>query len=405
MPRQMTLRTRIRIGMAVGAALFILLLLFLARAALVPFFIGGILAYLLAPLVESISQGMPFHGRHEGLARGLSILLIYALIAVILTLFGLLALPPIAHEVGQFIQDVPTYFESARRQIDIWSHVYEDLPPGVKQQVDDIARRIGTMAGQVAQEAVQRTLSFVTQTFSILLGFFAVPFWLFYVLKDQHRGTHWFYSAFPEQIREDVRAIVAIINHVLGSYVRAQLTLALFVGSVTTLGLTLMGVPFAFVLGVFAGITELIPILGPIIATIIAVIVTLATEPGMAPWVLLFFFAVQQLESVFLVPRVQGHAVDIHPAIIIILLVVAGQLLGIWGMLIAVPTAAVVRDIFAYIYRRLEEEPPLQVIAELEKGQTAADRARLTRTVRRSIRRERAVQRKRRRLRSPAPPP
>jgi hypothetical protein len=95
----------------------------------------------------------------------------------------------------------------------------------------------------------------------------------------------------------------------------------------------------------------------------------------LTPWVLLFFLAVQQVENSLLVPRIQGHAVEIHPAVIIVLLVVANQLLGVWGMLVAVPLAAVARDTFVYIYRRLGDESTAEALAEVERIQPPEHRA------------------------------
>lgn len=377
----MTARQRIQVGMAIGALLVVAWLFYLARSALIPFFIGALLAYVLSPLVDVTARSLPFHSRREELARATSILLLYCIGALLLVVSGILVLPGIINDVGELIRRSPAYFEGARQQFDQWSHLYDDLdiPPEVRSQIDDAIGRLGGSAAQLLQGMVGRTVGFVTQTFSIVIGFFAVPFWLFYVLKDQHRGTAWFYNIWPGPLQQDVRAIGAIINHALGSYVRVQLTLAFIIGSVTAVGLLLMGVPSAIALGVIAGFTELIPVLGPIIATVIACTVTLATEPSMTPWVLLFFFAVQQLENSLLVPRIQGHAVQIHPAVIIVLLVIANQMIGIWGMLIAVPLAAVARDTFLYIYHRLDDETPLEALLEAEEGQPARDQAELIR--------------------------
>src|SRR5215216_1545024 len=192
-------------------------------------------------------------------------------------------------------------------------------------------------------------------TFGIVFGYIIIPFWLFYVLKDRHRIGPTIKSWFPPGLREDVDHVIEIVQRVLGSYIRAQLTRGLFIGVATTIVLRLLGVQFWAILGIIAGVTELIPIIGPILGALPALVVVLATEPEKFWWVLLFYVAVQQLENAVLVPRIQGSAVDMHPAVIIVLLAVAQQLVGFGGLLVAVPLAAVARDIFKYVYRRLQE--------------------------------------------------
>ena len=103
-------------------------------------------------------------------------------------------------------------------------------------------------------------------------------------------------------------------------------------------------------------VTELIPVLGPILGAIPAILVTFTNEPDKVLLVALLFIGVQFVENTLLVPRVQGQAVSIHPAFIMVLLVLASEVAGLWGMLLAVPLAAVSRDVFLYLYHRFEEE-------------------------------------------------
>ncbi len=136
----------------------------------------------------------------------------------------------------------------------------------------------------------------------------------------------------------------------LGRYIRAQLLLGLIVSYVTFVGLLFMQIPFYAVLAVFAGITELIPILGPWISGAAAVIVTLAIAPEKAIWVVVLFVGIQLLENMFLVPRIQGGYLRINPAIAIVLLVIGAYIAGFWGLLLAVPLTATVVEIYKYLH-------------------------------------------------------
>jgi len=108
-------------------------------------------------------------------------------------------------------------------------------------------------------------------------------------------------------------------------------------------------------LGTLAGIFELIPILGPYLGAIPAVLIALMNRPTQAFWVALSFAAIQQFENVFLVPRIAGNAVRFHPAIVMVVVIVGSEVAGLWGMLLGVPVAAVIRDVFQYLYLRTTE--------------------------------------------------
>jgi predicted PurR-regulated permease PerM len=168
--------------------------------------------------------------------------------------------------------------------------------------------------------------------------------------------VNFFYSIWPEELQTDVRNVVSIADRVLAAYIRGQLLLGFVVGIVTFIGLYFLDVQYAVPLAVLAGIFEMVPILGPWISGTVGVIVVLATDPGKVWVVVLLFVAIQQLENTFLVPKIQGDAVDLNPAIIMILLVVAGAVFGLIGVIVVVPVAAIIRDVFVYVYGRLTEE-------------------------------------------------
>lgn len=351
---------RIRFALVTGAILLVAFILYQARGALLPFAIGCVLAYILSPLVDRIAEGLPFYRRRESLARVLAIFLLYGIVGALLTMAGFLIVPRLVEEGSQFIENAPEYVERAQEELDVLTERYRtSVPPEVQEQIDQVRANLGETAGNLAAGALQRTLSILTHSVAVILGYLVIPFWLFYLLKDGHNIQSAVESLFPEWLRDDVANVFDIVNKVLGSYIRAQLILSLYIGVITTVGLFAMGIDFYLVLGLVAGITELVPVIGPILGAIPALIVVLATEPSMFPWVLLFYIAVQQTENLILVPRIQGNAVNMHPALIIVMLVVAQSILGFLGMIVAVPLAAVARDVFLYVYRRLKEEEGL----------------------------------------------
>ncbi len=332
-------------------------LLFAARGVLAPFAVGMVLAYLLLPLVRSVEGLLPFGKSRPRLAQLISVITVYVTVLVLVGGGISLLVPMLVRQVTNFFTQLPDMVPSVVGVVQAWSiEARGVLPPEIMASIDNaLADMVHNLAG-TAQAAAVQTVGVISGTFGLLLALVSIPVWLFYVLRDRREVAAFLVNLVPENARVDAIAIAGIIDRVLGAYIRAQLLLAFIVGLATFAGLTLLNIPFALVVGLIAGITEMIPVLGPILGSVAALLVTLASVPEKALWVLVLMIVIQQVENNLLVPRIQGEAVDIHPAVIMILLVVASELGGLVGMLVAVPLAAVCKEVFIYLHRRLGEE-------------------------------------------------
>ena len=195
-------------------------------------------------------------------------------------------------------------------------------------------------------------------TFAILIGYLTIPVWLFYTLKDHPRGVRSFIGMFPPDWRHDVRNVLGIIDSVFKNYIRAMLLQGFIIGLMSYIALELLNVRYPIGLALIAGLTEMIPIIGPIIGAVPAILVALAQDPLKALWVALAFLIIQQIENNFIVPKIQGDFLRLHPGVILVLLVVAGAIGGFWYVLFVVPVAAMVRDLYQYAYLRLGDVSP-----------------------------------------------
>lgn len=343
-----------RVLLVVGALLIIGWILWSARSALFPFVFGMVIAYVLLPFVNRIENLIPDRGILIHVRRTISVLLVY-LGAFGIFLLGFVTMgPSLLQEMNELVENIPTYWESVRVESEYWTERYEsDVPLEIREQIESNLDQIGPTITSALQSAVVATIGTVRRFASIILGLVILPLWIFYVLKDYRNGTNVFYSLWPAHIRGDVRNVVRIVDYVLGRYIRGQLFLGLVVGLVSGIGFWFIGVQQPLALGVVAGIFEMVPILGPWISFFVAALVVLATDPSKIIPVAILCLMVQQLENTFLVPRVQGTAVSMNPAVIMILLVIGGSVGGILGIVAIVPLAAVGRDVFLYIHGRL----------------------------------------------------
>ena len=347
---RVTRQERNRLILVGLAAVVVVWLLVNSWDGLGPFIIALVLGYLMLPLVDLIARFVP---------RAIAILLVYlvfigAVWALVSWLF-----PLIGSQVKELSDDVPAY----QKQFDQWSAQdtdwYNNLPISaeVRHSIENSINNSLNAIGSGVQSALVGTVTAISRAMGFIVGLFIVPFWLFYVLKDKSRGMDAFNSMLPRAWRSDVWRIVRIINGVFSQYIRGQLILALIVGLASTIGMFIVGAPFPVILGVISGITEIVPIIGPILGAIPGLALAAFHPEGwvMVLKVLAVYLIVQQLENNLLVPKIQGDSVKVHPALIMVALVVGSQVGGLLGLVLAVPVAAILRDTYIYLYRRFAE--------------------------------------------------
>jgi len=372
--------TRERWRVALWGALLVTIayLAWSAKGALLPFMVGAVLAYTLTPVVDRIAAILPGKApQRETVRRGFAVLIIYAVIAGILIWVGSVLIPIAADQVARFIETLPDNIEEVRQRASDWLNQYrERVPDDVQTRIDNYAEDVGNSLADVVSNWATRSVFFLTDSIDIIFGFLIVPFWLFYAMRDRYRVAHNFDAALPPPVAPDVRNILVIAERLLGRYLRAQLLLGVIVGVSVGVSLTLLDVPLSLALGIFAGVTELIPIIGPWLGAVPGVIIVAAVEPDLLVPVIAVYFVVQQLENNLLVPRIQGNAVEIHPAMVILLLAVAGTVFGFWGLVVAVPVVAILRELFWYADHRLSGQSPEQAMATTHVSRTE-DQARL----------------------------
>ena len=352
---------RNRILLIAGATVVVAVLLYMARGALFPFFLGGLLAYLLIPAVRLLERIMPWRRRWPSATRYIAITIVYLAGLLVVAAFLATVIPLAVEETRHFIEGIPELYNSARETLESLNDEYtRRVPEDVRAEIQEALEGVSGVVVSAAQGVLVRTAAGVQHTLSIVIGLAIMPIFLFYLLRDQEELSERFFAMLQPSLRRHVRNILAIADRTVGAYLRGQLILGAFVGVLVFIGLMAMGIPFAVVLGIISGVTELLPVIGPILGAIPGLLVTLATSPEKFFWVLILYVAVQQVENAILVPRIQGQAVHLHPAVVMVVLIVGSEVAGIWGMVVAVPLAGVAKDVFAYFLNewRIEEAAP-----------------------------------------------
>jgi predicted PurR-regulated permease PerM len=339
------------------------LLVYVLRTVLLPFICGLVLAYLLYPIVSWIERKLPVKSRWLSARRAS---LIAGLFIIILVIVGILAFYIITGVVSSFavlIKNAPQYFSEGLQTLRGWLESFQGwLPPELQQQVGGSFHDAGTTLGNAMRSAFGKGISYISGTFGLILGFVALPVFLFYILKDWEKLSSGLYSAFSPQMSKHVRGVVAVIDKVLGRWIRAQLILSAVVGVLCVIGLAALGITLAPALAVLQGIMEFVPILGPWIGGAVGVIVILAIAPQKVIWAIVIYLAVQLLENIFLVPRIHGGYLHIHPAIILVLLALGAFIAGLWGIILIIPLTATIVEIYKYVRDNLKADEGQQTV-------------------------------------------
>ncbi len=349
------------------AVITIVALITAAGSALTPFIFGLALAYLLMPIVNWMERRMP---------RWLAILLVYAAGLLLLIALVVFLVPPLVSQTIRLVTNFarPDALERLVADIVDWYHTNVPLEfqspleqmvqrslPGIQENLSTIAATVGAF--------ILNQLRQVFNLLSFLVGFVIVPIWLFYVLNDARKVNIFISRQLDYRIRPDFWNVWGIIDHSLSAYIRGQLTLGLIVGVTVGIGLNIVDfipgieVDYILLLAIWAGVAELVPMIGAMLGAIPAVIVALFVGgPVSALAVLGLFVVVQLVENNYLVPRVIGESIGVHPAILIVALVIFGQLFGLLGVILAAPVTAVARDLYLYAYRRVSGKSPTEAI-------------------------------------------
>ena len=367
-----------RVGLIVVAFVVIANILYLARGVLFPFIISMVLAQLLYPVVVFLEKRLPSRRRMPGATRVISILTIYVAFVVVVAGILYVTIPPLFAESQELVQAFPELYDRASITVEGWSRNYvERIPVELRTEIDKAVAAGGNVLSDAAWGVVQRTVSGVSNALTLVIGLAIVPFFLFYILKDREEVVGGVYPLLSEYGRAHIRSVIFIVNRVIGSYVRAQLLSATVLGVLVFIGLSILGIEFAAILGLVAGLFGLIPIVGPLLGAVPGLLVTLASSPEQIIWVALVYVIVQLIESNIIMPRIQGSAVRLNPALVMATLVVASEVAGLLGVIVGVPLVAATRDVFIYFYRQWDTgdnvEPPATEVQDEPESTPSGD--------------------------------
>ena len=315
--------------------------LYILKDVLIVFLFSLIIASAISPFANWLDQ--------KRIPRLWGVLLLFLVVISLMALIASLVIPSISADVDQLVTALPATFEKVSTSL-------ENVQQGAPSYLDfvsEIQNILGVLSSYL-QQLSQSAIGLIVGIFGGVVSFIAVLVLSFYLSVTKKGVENFLNSVIPEKYESYVTDLWKRSERKVGLWLQGQLLLALIVGLAVYVGLSLMGIKFALILGLLAFAFEIVPVVGPVLAAIPAIILAFMQGPTMGLWVIVFYVAVQQLENHILVPVVMGKTVGLNPVVVIIALLVGANLAGIAGMIISIPVATVIVEVLDDMAKKKE---------------------------------------------------
>ena len=324
-------------------AIFLLLgFLYLVRDILAIIFISIVIASALDPWIDALQK--------RKIPRAIGILVVYLAIIGVVSLAVMLIVPPIVEQVKQITGSFPQYYDKLVQLYSTFQNFSNKY--GVEGSVQNSLNSLSDSLAQLGSGI----FTFSSRFLGGIIGLFAVMVMVFYLTIGEAGIKEFFHSIAPSKYQPYLVQKTNQVQHKLGQWLRGQLILSLIIFTLTFIGLTILGVKYALVLALIAGITEFIPYIGPIISAIPAVFLTFAMSPLKALLVVVLYIIIQQLENQIIVPKVMQKSVGLNPIVVIIVMLIGAKIAGVVGIILAVPTTTIIKIFLSDFFEEGKEK-------------------------------------------------
>ncbi|BBH21813.1 UPF0118 membrane protein YubA [Paenibacillus baekrokdamisoli] len=308
---------------------------------IVPFVLAGFFYYLLRPIVHFLTE--------RKMNKIVAILLIYFLFAALAFIFFIVVWPTLIKQINNFADSVPMLIEGFKTQLNnIQSNrIVGFLNPGNS----DLSNKLSELLNTIITTASNYVTNVISAITSFIIVVATAPIISYYMLKEGESIPRSFLHLIPSRYTRDGKEVLDEIDSALSGFILGRMIITSLLGVMMYIGFLIIGLPYSLLIAIIATILNIIPYIGSILGAIPCVIVAFIVSPTMVLWVLIVVVIAQQIEGNVLSPFIYGKRIDIHPLTTIVLLLVAGEMSGILGVILAIPFYMVVKIIIVRIYR------------------------------------------------------
>ena len=324
------------------------LTVFLGNVVL-PIILATIVYYLLRPVLRLLERAK--------IPRIWGILILFLAVVGLITLIVLLVFPYLKEQSIRFIENFPDDFSqlvnnfTAWLQTSMFSGYYDTIEADLNEMIQDLPSQLAMFFQDTFTRIATGITSFIGAITSFILALVTVPFIVFYLLKDGEKLPQYILRMLPPRMRDETAQVFTDIDKQISSYIQGQLLVSAAIGFMVFIGFSIIQMPYAVLLGAIAMVTSVVPYLGPIIAITPAVIIALIQSPFMLLKLAAVWTVVQLVEGKFISPQIMGRTLHIHPITIIFVLITAGALFGVPGVILGIPGYAIVKVIVTHFFR------------------------------------------------------
>lgn len=305
----------------------------------IPILIGGLFFYITEPIKRFFER--------RGLNRLMSILTVFIIILILVAIFMTILVPVISDQIQNLIVMWPRIQNDMLELVDFLLLYQDDLPFDPSQMIDQGIEQVTSLFTGLAGNI----FTILSGTVSVLLTIVLIPFFYFFMMKDHERLIPALLSPFSGTFQQFLSELLHDIDRTLRAFIQGQLLVSSILAVLLYIGYSIVGLEYALLLAMLALLLNIIPFIGPWMAFIPAAILALIQDPWMLVWVSLITLIAQQAESNLITPNVMGQSLKLHPLTVITVVLAAGNIGGFIGMLIAIPTYAVIKVIVMNIWR------------------------------------------------------
>lgn len=321
----------------------------MVSSILMPFVIALLMYYVFNPVIN-------FMEKHH-IKRLWGVAILFLVILGLLSVLIVVALPMLRDQVLNFIESFPGLIETLSNNLMGW---VDNLPGdnSLSQFIETGEEWLGQLPQNISQylsSGFTGLASVVSGLTNVVVTLVTFPIVLFFLLKDGNRFFTAFLKMTPPKCRQGFIDVSTEINNQVGSYVKGQLIIATSIGVMMYAGFTIIGLEYNGILSVVAGFTSIIPYIGPALAFVPALVIALIDSWFMVLKLIIVWFVVQFVDGNLIEPNVMGRQLNVHPLTIIVVLLVMGDLLGIFGLIFGVPIYAILKVIVAYSFQQFKK--------------------------------------------------
>ena len=334
----------------------------LIQTVVLPIILSAILYYLLVPIVDFFER--------KGVRRIYSIIVLYLIIIGVLTILIVLVIPLLRDQIMRLIVSFPNLVNDIERMLEqvIGSQFLNQVQQTFDFNISDLAAQVSNQATTILNSTFAGIGNIIGSVSKTVMAIITVPFILFYLLKDGKKLPDYILNFLPIPMRSHTFTVLQEMNKQISSYIRGQIVVSFCIGVLMFIGFVIIGLDYAPVLAVIASFTSVVPYLGPAIAITPALIIAVVTSPYMLLKLIIVWTIVQLIEGKFISPQIMGRNLHVHPITIIFIIIIAGNLFGVVGILLAVPGYAVLKVITTHLFEYFKIRSQLYEDTNRDKG-------------------------------------